>query len=81
MIWIWLRKLLSYALRLFIVPPDAPQDRIDPNGKCPACGNRTGALKFERVGPMQLPRVKHTCAVCGCAWYEKTMSVPDEPAV
>jgi hypothetical protein len=48
--------------------------RIDPNSKCPACGNNKGSLvvnvvNTEKVKEAQL-FVQHTCAICKAFWFE-----------
>lgn len=56
---------------------------IDPNAKCPACGNRSGKLKLSRVSPKGAkvpnpePMIEHTCNICEAKFYEKTVAAPE----
>lgn len=89
MIWVWLGNLMVLVMRLILPPPKGMRPQwIDRNGPCPACGNRDGCLEFERISLDRIssltlgePRVKHTCNICKFKWYEKPVSVPDEPAI
>ena len=83
MIFYWLQSFFA-RLRWLAVPP-SPRDvaRIDPNAKCPGCGNESGAIacihksvwrKVDNTKPATEIGVevliKHTCEVCGAQWFE-----------
>lgn len=57
----WIRRILSAIARFFDADWHA---RIDPNAKCPACGNHAGQIKFDSAER----RIEHLCGVCGARW-------------
>jgi hypothetical protein len=54
---------------------------IDPNSKCPACGNYSGKLKCVTVNVTEKNStnkndaimIEHTCLICGARVYEPTV--------
>jgi hypothetical protein len=56
--------------------------RIDPNAKCPACGNRGSVLKCIFVETQSKPNksvmVERTCKTCGAQCYEPTIMKPEK---
>jgi hypothetical protein len=61
----------------------AREARIDPNGKCPWCGNFGFVLKagLYAVNPkaqaIAEPLVRMTCKTCSGDCYEKTVAAPE----
>jgi hypothetical protein len=73
MIWIWLENAILWIRGLYIRP--LPDPRIDPNAKCPGCGNYGGSLDAVNVSQGELLEImiRHTCFTCGGRWFEKTV--------
>lgn len=56
--------------------------KINPNAKCPACGNFNGTLVLQSVHTQDVkapvPMVLHTCAICKAPWYEPCVVAPEK---
>lgn len=54
---------------------------VDPNAKCPACGNKDGSLKMTmglQDGKQgERPWIKHICKICSAEWMEETVVAID----
>jgi hypothetical protein len=70
----WLRSLLE-AWRI-------SRAFIDPNAKCPACGNHGSVLKCVFVDAQTKPNktvmVERTCKTCAAQCYEPTIMKPEK---
>lgn len=86
MLWIWLKLVLFFILRLFWIPPAHYGRRIDPNARCPVCGHGKGEIEARRKatnpqdqdGPIM---VLHHCALCHFKWWESPVSTHQLPAM
>jgi len=74
MIFYWLIRAVLFVKWLFSPPRPETVKRIDPNAKCPWCGNASGRLRAvhrtQGANTVSTPLVEHTCAVCRGRTYE-----------
>lgn len=85
MLWSVLKRWVFRLCWFLIpgVPTPLALRKIEPNTPCPACGNTAGRLDFRQIyggnDTTGMPMVVHTCMVCGCAWGEHPLRVPEFP--
>lgn len=73
MLWVFARAAFLFLARLVVPPPVRyPEAFIDPDEKCPACGNRKGSLKCVLNGAD--PVIQHSCEVCAAKWLSPLIS-------
>jgi hypothetical protein len=60
-------KQARNGLRLWLLRRAVAQTVINPNEKCPACGNYSGEIRWSALHEA----VVHRCRVCGALWAEK----------
>jgi hypothetical protein len=54
-------------IRVWLLRRAVAQAVVNPNEKCPACGNRSGEIRWSALHEA----VVHRCRVCGALWAEK----------
>lgn len=54
-------------IRVWLLRRAVAQAAIDPNEKCPACGNRSGEIRWS----IAHQAVLHRCRICGALWAER----------
>jgi hypothetical protein len=69
---------------LLIPPPPGSDRRVDENERCPGCGHRNGAIRFERIdhgSGKRVAMILHHCKDCQAEWSEEPVAAARWPAV
>ncbi len=81
--YVWLRAVLMFLVRLVLPPPPKAKDRaIDPHQACAVCGNQNHTLEAltitsnpgQGADAVRRTVVKVSCDACGGSFYVKPLA-------